>query len=140
MKRCKDCKWCFGHYKEICICLLPAWLDAQECVKSAKYYTRKWWKVWAPKVLLITLALLLGGCSGWSAKRTDYPDGRVVVMASQWQCLTDSQRARMKFKIPGLGSAEVGTSILDAESIAAIGKVLAEILEPRWLIAKEVKP
>ena len=91
--------------------------------------------------LFLTLALLLGGCSGWGAKRTEYPDGRVVITARQWQCLTDSKRTQMKFAIPDLGIAEVGTSILDAESIAAIGKVIAEIMQPWWLIGgKAVKP
>ena len=86
-------------------------------------------------LLVIALALLLGGCSGWGAKRTEYPDGRVVITARQWQCLTDSKRTQMKFAIPDLGIAEVGTSILDAESIAAIGKVIAEIMQPWWLIS-----
>ncbi len=88
-------------------------------------------------LLFIALALLLSGCSGWDAKRTEHPDGRVVIMARQWQFLTDSKRTRMKFAIPDLGIAEVGTSILDAESIAAIGKVIAEVMQPWWLIARE---
>lgn len=53
MKRCIDCKWDS--------------LDGDQppcdmCVQSNKY-RRKWWKFWAPKVLLITLTLILGGCS-----------------------------------------------------------------------------
>ena len=81
------------------------------------------------------ICTILGGCSGWGAKRTEYPDGRVVATARQWQFLTDSKRTQMKFAIPDLGTAEVGTSILDAESIAAIGKVIAEIMQPWWLIS-----
>lgn len=29
---------------------------------DCEYYERKWWRFWAQKVLLITLALLIGGC------------------------------------------------------------------------------
>ena len=38
--------------------------------------SRKWWKVWAPKVLLLTLTLLLGGCSRTTAT---YKDGVATV-------------------------------------------------------------
>ena len=52
MKRCKDCKWetLDGN----------RW-PCRDCVGSDKY-RRKWWKFRAPKVLLIALVLLLGGC------------------------------------------------------------------------------
>ncbi len=92
------------------------------------------------KTLFITLALLLGGCSGWSAKRTEHPDGRVVITARQWQCLTDSNRTRMKFKIPDLGKAEVGTSILDAESLAEIIKALPAGMITELLMLLGVRP
>ncbi len=70
MKRCKDCKWA-SHRWSIDCAIRDFWGKEHECV----YYARKWWKPWAPKVLLITLALLLGGCSRVIVR---LPDGTEV--------------------------------------------------------------
>ena len=75
MKRCKDCKW-----------KAPWWIQ-QWCTLMLSYkhqplhcqnYQRKswlWFAWWIPKVLLITLALLLGGCSRVIVR---LPDGTKV--------------------------------------------------------------
>ncbi|KKL54760.1 hypothetical protein LCGC14_2262240, partial [marine sediment metagenome] len=151
---CQNCKHskfvecamgCYGYHCKA----NPEFYDSpiQPCIRFADCSTknkdndcedygvkRAWWKLRAAKVLLITLALLLGGCSGWNAKRTEHPDGRVVIAARQWQFLTDSNRTRMKFTIPDLGIAEVGTSIIDAESLADIIKALPEGIRKEILI------
>jgi len=78
---------------------------------------------------IMVAVILFGGCSSWDAEKvTEYfadPNEtalvkRVTVRAKQSQCMTDSSRMGMKFKIDDLGKASVGTSILDAESVAAI--------------------
>ena len=51
MKRCKDCKWCFGRYKNIIVCVLDGTYNAiTECKQMQyKHYHRKWWKFWRQK-------------------------------------------------------------------------------------------
>ncbi len=86
-------------------------------------------------LLLITLALVLGGCSQFRARKvTQYPDGRAeTITASQFQCLTDSTRTNFAAKVEGLGTASVGMSIIDAESLAEIIKALPEGLRKEIL-------
>ncbi len=75
------------------------------------------------KVLLITLALLLGGCTTWNIDKTTLrPDGSIEsrVKASMTQCLTDSSRTKVVIEVNGVGKAEIGSSVIDAESAAAI--------------------
>ena len=61
MKRCKDCR-----NRTTCnIDLLDddgSLVEENVVSQNCWFYARKWWKVWAPKVLLITLALLIAGC------------------------------------------------------------------------------
>ena len=60
MKRCKDCK----HQNDLEIDGYTACPFMKICQNNDRnMYTRKWWKFWAAKALLITLALLLCGCS-----------------------------------------------------------------------------
>lgn len=72
MKRCKVCEWVrfyagptmSAEYYRTCDRRPKGSNGDGEC----KVYVRKWWKFWAPKILL--LALLLGGC-GVEARYTD---------------------------------------------------------------------
>ncbi len=94
-------------------------------------------------VIIITLALVLGGCSQFRARKvTEYNiDGMVeTITASQFQCLTDSNRTNFAAKVKGLGSASVGTSIIDAESLAEIIKALPEGMKKEILMLLGVKP
>ena len=54
MKRCNDCKWLDKMFSFLWLCGKRLSCRADTC----DYYSRKWWKLWAPTVLLITLALL----------------------------------------------------------------------------------
>ena len=60
MKQCKDCR-----NRTTCnIDLLDddgSLVEENVVSQNCWFYARKWWKVWAPK-LLITLALLIAGC------------------------------------------------------------------------------
>ena len=62
MKRCEDCKWFIPkpnrYWKSACWMRGWTFTPNEKCV----HYERKWWHFWAPK-LIITLALLLCGCS-----------------------------------------------------------------------------
>jgi hypothetical protein len=76
----------------------------------------------------------MGGCSSWEANRSkqefEYIDGKMrvtkseTVKAKQAQYFTDSERTAINFVIRGLGTASIGTSQLDAESLAEIIKAL----------------
>ena len=61
MKQCKNCKWVINANADRNHCSPPNML-ARQCYNDSDRpaYTRKWWKFWAPKVLLLALALLLG--------------------------------------------------------------------------------
>ncbi len=97
------------------------------------------------KKLLLTILpamVLLCGCGSWEAEKVteyfasgssvsdpnDTPDTlnkpvlikRVTVKAKQFQCMTDSTRINMKVEVDDLGKASMGTSVVDAESAAAI--------------------
>ncbi len=61
MKRCKDC----SNRTTCNIGLLDddgSLVRDNVVSRDCWFYVRKWWKFWAPKVLLLTLALLLTGC------------------------------------------------------------------------------
>ena len=62
MKQCKDCKWkALWWIQQWCTLMLSYKHQPLHC----QNYQRKswlWFAWWIPKVLLITLALLLGGC------------------------------------------------------------------------------
>lgn len=66
-KRCKDCKWWFNFLWIIQGCNHENnWVPGFTCYETKVCYVRKWslwWAWWIPKMLLITLALVLGGCS-----------------------------------------------------------------------------
>lgn len=132
MKRCKHCKHlpvCAYNYDKT---------KNDHCEDSSDVpgYSRKrrlWFAWWIPKVLI--LALVLGGCVTWTSEKTLYENGELKsVKASMTQCLTDSNRTLMKFKIPDLGTASVGMSVLDAESLAEIIKALPAGIKKQILI------
>ncbi len=75
MKQCKDCVRqliCHFFYELLDNETATDYPDGTNCVR----YSRVWWKRWVPKVLLITLALLLDGCSHTEAT---YKDGVATV-------------------------------------------------------------
>ncbi len=86
MKQCKDCKWWRRYIWAWFYTYPPKWFFAEcalwlhdrkpICLTPQKeLYERKWWKLWAPKLILI-LALLLCGCSQTIAT---YKDGVATV-------------------------------------------------------------
>ena len=62
MKQCKDCTY-DGYCAQCWLKYECGFRSMYESAEECTQYKRTWWKFWAPKVLLITLALLLGGCS-----------------------------------------------------------------------------
>ena len=154
MKQCKDCKW-WKFYAYAWFYVYPPkwffrecalWLHDRKpiCLTPEKeHYERKRWKLWAPKVLLITLALLLGGCMSYRGEKTSYrPDGSVEtrIKASMTHCLVDSSRTDFKVEVEGLGKASVGSSVIDAESLAEIIKALPEGIRKELLMLLGVQP
>ncbi len=65
MRQCKDCKWdgvgleTKNFQRSILGCFMCSVCGGPSQLWN---YQRKWWRFGAPKVLLITLALILGGC------------------------------------------------------------------------------
>ena len=77
MKRCKDCKRCDPYIERNAIEYDPAygWCE----IKKKDVGLIVWECLfWAPKILLITLALLLGGCV-----HVKLPDGTEFLMDGQ---------------------------------------------------------
>ncbi len=118
----------------------------ENCITNTicTYYDKQWKKAhgkcpgwrwirrcWAIILLCLLMACLVGGCTSWSGLSETYENGELKtrVKARMTQCLTDSSRTNMAFKMKGLGSARVGTSILDAEALADI----AEGIYPWWM-------
>ncbi len=130
MKRCKDCntrKRCNIDLVDDDGSLVRENIISRQC----EYYVPKpfagW--LWFIAVVLLTLALLLGGCMTHNAEKTTYrPDGNIEsrTKASMAQCLVDSSRTDFKVEVEGLGKASVGSSVIDAESLAEIIKALPE--------------
>ncbi len=81
LRRCRDCRRGLPCGKEYHIIGSTCWNG-----RDLYWYARKRWKVWAPKVLLITLALLLGGCSQTIAT---YKDGVATVKRNRFLMTED---------------------------------------------------
>ena len=78
------------------------------------------------------MLVVLGGCTSWNGlSETYYRNGELKsrVKARMTQCLTDSSRTNMAFTMDGLGTAMVGTSIIDSEALADI----ANAVYPWWM-------
>ncbi len=71
MKQCKDCKWIDKTFSFLWLCKLRVSNKGNNC----ESYSRKRWKLWAPKLILI-FALLLCGCS---QTKLTLPDGSSLV-------------------------------------------------------------
>ncbi len=91
-------------------------------------------------LLIILIALLLGGCGDMRVERTVctfyFTDPNVIVRyehaeASNWSILMDAERRNWFADVEGLGTIGIGISVLDAESIPDL---------PWWLFAREAKP
>jgi len=79
---------------------------------------------------MLLLLFLLNGCGSWEGRKHlqefAYIDGKMyctrdaLVEAKQAQYFTDASRTNMNFAVEGLGTASIGTSVIDAESLADI--------------------
>ena len=62
------------------------------------------------------------------------------IKASMTHCLVDSSRTDFMVKVEGLGKASVGSSMIDAESLAEIIKALPEGIRKEIFALLGVKP
>lgn len=123
MKQCKDCK----HQNALEIDGYTACPFMKICQQNDRnMYQRVWWKFWAPKMLLITLALVLGGCVTVHVERE--PDG--TIYARYERCIFSQSLEGVEIDLV-TGKATIMKQQSDAEGVArSIARGFAEGVNP----------